>query len=126
LRASGVDEREAAVLRAGEWLRSVQNPDGGWGESCASYERNSFVGATSTPSQTAWAILGLLASGDETSSSLRAGVEYLERTQQDDGLWRETLATGTGFPKVFYLNYHLYRNSFPVLALGEYLKRRPA
>jgi squalene-hopene/tetraprenyl-beta-curcumene cyclase len=126
LRASGVDEREAAVLRAGEWLRSVQNPDGGWGESCASYERNSFVPAASTPSQTAWAILGLLASGDETSSSLRAGVEYLERTQQDDGLWRETLATGTGFPKVFYLNYHLYRNSFPVLALAEYLKRRPA
>jgi squalene-hopene/tetraprenyl-beta-curcumene cyclase len=125
LRAAGVDDRDVAVLRGGEWLRSVQNADGGWGESCASYDAHSFVAAPSTPSQTAWAILGLLASGDDTSSSVSKGVQYLAETQNPAGDWRESLATGTGFPKVFYLNYHLYRNSFPVLALSEYLKRRP-
>ncbi|MCX6597507.1 MAG: squalene--hopene cyclase [Acidobacteria bacterium] len=125
LKAAGYSDREAPVLRAGEWLRSIQNADGGWGESCESYDKNSFVPAPSTPSQTAWAVLGLLAGGDETSSSVLKGVQHLSETQQADGLWREALATGTGFPRVFYLNYHLYRNSFPVLALGEFLKRRP-
>ena len=125
LKAAGYSDREAPVLRAGEWLRSIQNADGGWGESCESYDKNSFIAAPSTPSQTAWAVLGLLAGGDETSSSVLKGVQHLSETQQDDGLWREALATGTGFPRVFYLNYHLYRNSFPVLALGEFLKRRP-
>ncbi|HYP14138.1 MAG TPA: squalene--hopene cyclase [Bryobacteraceae bacterium] len=124
LRAAGVSDREAAILRAGEWIRSIQNADGGWGESCASYDNHGFTAAPSTPSQTAWAILGLLASGDETSSSLAAGVEHLIETQRDDGTWDEKLATGTGFPKVFYLSYHLYRNSFPVLALSRYLKTK--
>jgi len=76
------------------------------------------------PSQTAWAILGLLAGGDTTSSSLQKGVEYLMETQKADGDWDEDLSTGTGFPGVFYLKYHLYRNSFPVLALSIYLKTR--
>jgi squalene-hopene/tetraprenyl-beta-curcumene cyclase len=125
LKAAGYSDREAPVLRAGEWLRSIQNADGGWGESCESYDKNAFMPAPSTPSQTAWAVLGLLAGGDETSSSVLQGVQHLSETQQADGLWREALATGTGFPRVFYLNYHLYRNSFPVLALGEFLKRRP-
>ncbi|MCX6593380.1 MAG: squalene--hopene cyclase [Acidobacteria bacterium] len=125
LKAAGYSDREAPVLRAGEWLRSIQNADGGWGESCESYDKNAFIAAPSTPSQTAWAVLGLLAGGDETSSSVLKGVQHLTETQQGDGLWREALATGTGFPRVFYLNYHLYRNSFPVLALGEFLKRRP-
>jgi squalene-hopene/tetraprenyl-beta-curcumene cyclase len=125
LRAAGVGDREAAVLRAGEWLRSVQNADGGWGESCASYDGRGFVPEKSTPSQTAWGLLGLLASGDETSSSLTRGARFLSETQTAQGHWRESLATGTGFPKVFYLNYHLYRNSFPVFALSEFLKRRP-
>ena len=125
LKAAGYSDREAPVLRAGEWLRSIQNADGGWGESCESYDKNAFIAAPSTPSQTAWAVLGLLAGGDETSSSVLKGVQQLTETQQGDGLWREALATGTGFPRVFYLNYHLYRNSFPVLALGEFLKRRP-
>ncbi len=125
LRAAGVDDREAAVLRGGEWLRSVQNADGGWGESCASYDGSGFVAAGSTPSQTAWAVLGLLAGGDETSESVIRGVAYLADNQREAGNWDEQLATGTGFPKVFYLNYHLYRNSFPVLALAEYLKHRP-
>jgi squalene-hopene/tetraprenyl-beta-curcumene cyclase len=122
LRAAGESDREAFILRAGEWLRSIQNADGGWGESCASYDCNSFAPAASTASQTAWAILGLLASGDTTSESLRRGVEYLVSTQKSDGTWEEDLATGTGFPRVFYLTYHLYRQSFPVLALSTYLK----
>ncbi len=126
LRAAGMDEREAPVLRGGEWLRSIQNADGGWGESCLGYDTHRFESASSTPSQTAWAVLGLLASGDDTSSSVIRGASYLAEIQEEAGNWQESLATGTGFPKVFYLNYHLYRNSFPVLALSEYLKRRPS
>jgi squalene-hopene/tetraprenyl-beta-curcumene cyclase len=122
LRAAGEDDREVHVLRAGEWLRSIQNADGGWGESCASYENGVFTAAESTPSQTAWAILGLLAGGDTTSQSVHKGIEYLVRTQRSNGSWNEELATGTGFPKVFYLHYHLYRLYFPLLALAEYAK----
>jgi squalene-hopene/tetraprenyl-beta-curcumene cyclase len=122
LQAAGESDREAHVLRGGEWLRSIQNADGGWGESCGSYDKGSFVPGPSTPSQTAWAILGLIAGGDTTSSSIQKGVEYLCRTQKQDGTWEESLATGTGFPRVFYLNYHLYRQSFPLLALAGYSK----
>jgi squalene-hopene/tetraprenyl-beta-curcumene cyclase len=122
LRAAGEDDREVHVLRAGEWLRSIQNADGGWGESCASYDNGVFTPAESTPSQTAWAVLGLLAGGDTTSQSVHKGVEFLLRTQRADGSWNEELATGTGFPKVFYLNYHMYRLYFPLLALSEYRK----
>jgi len=126
LEAAGESDREAYILRAGEWLRSIQNADGGWGESCASYSQKTFVPARSMPSQTAWAILGLLAGGDTTSHSLQKGVEYLMETQKADGSWDEALSTGTGFPGVFYLKYHLYRNSFPVLALSTYLKTKSA
>jgi squalene-hopene/tetraprenyl-beta-curcumene cyclase len=122
LRAAGEDEREAHILRAGEWLRSIQNADGGWGESCASYEHNRFVGGASTASQTAWALLGLFASGDSSSLSVRKGIEYLLQSQNEDGTWTERLATGTGFPRVFYLTYHLYKDSFPLLALATYVK----
>jgi squalene-hopene/tetraprenyl-beta-curcumene cyclase len=124
LQAVGESDREAHVLRAGEWLRSIQNADGGWGESCASYDQKTFVAAPSTPSQTAWAILGLIAGGDTTSSSLQKGVEYLMETQRADGGWEESLATGTGFPRVFYLQYHYYRHSFPILALSAYLQAK--
>lgn len=124
LRAAGMSDREAPILRAGEWIRSIQNADGGWGESCASYDNQCFTAAPSTPSQTAWAILGLLASGDETSSSLYSGVEFLIEKQTQDGTWDEELATGTGFPRVFYLSYHLYRNSFPLLALSRFAKAK--
>jgi squalene-hopene/tetraprenyl-beta-curcumene cyclase len=124
LAASGENDREAHVLRAGEWLRSIQNADGGWGESCASYDRNGYVGGPSTPSQTAWAILGLIAGGDAESLSVRHGIEYLLETQRSDGSWEEELATGTGFPKVFYLNYHLYKDYFPLLALASFVKPR--
>ncbi len=124
LRAAGESDREAYILRAGEWLRSIQNADGGWGESCASYEANCFVPAASTPSQTAWALLGLMAAGDTNSESVRKGIQYLIETQRADGTWDEELATGTGFPKVFYLTYHLYRHSFPLLALNAFLGAR--
>jgi squalene-hopene/tetraprenyl-beta-curcumene cyclase len=124
LQAAGVSDREAAVLRGGEWLRAVQNADGGWGESCESYSSNTFIPAPSTPSQTAWAILGLIAGGDDRSSSLQKGIEHLIRTQRADGQWEEELATGTGFPGVFYLSYDLYRNSFPLLALSSYSRRK--
>jgi squalene-hopene/tetraprenyl-beta-curcumene cyclase len=122
--AAGESDREAHVLRAGEWLRSIQNADGGWGESCGSYDRGTFAAAPSTPSQTAWALLGLLAGGDTNSLSVRSGIEYLLAKQRADGSWDEELATGTGFPKVFYLNYHLYKDYFPLLALASFSKRR--
>jgi squalene-hopene/tetraprenyl-beta-curcumene cyclase len=126
LAAAGVSELEAPVQRALEWVRANQNFDGGWGESCASYDENRYVAAASTPSQTAWAVLALLAGGDTTSASLKDGVEYLLRTQTSDGTWDEDLATGTGFPRVFYLSYHLYRHSFPVMALNCFLQTRTA
>lgn len=124
LRAAGESDREAYILRAGEWLRSIQNADGGWGESCESYREGRYVAGPSMPSQTAWAVLGLLAGGDRTSLSVQKGIEYLVETQREDGGWDEDAATGTGFPRVFYLSYHLYRISFPVLAMGEFLKTR--
>ncbi|HUP03286.1 MAG TPA: squalene--hopene cyclase [Bryobacteraceae bacterium] len=124
LAAAGESDREAHILRAGEWLRAIQNADGGWGESCASYDRGAFVPAPSTPSQTAWAILGLIAGGDAASLSVRHGIEYLMDTQRAGGSWEEKLATGTGFPKVFYLNYHLYKDYFPLLALAAFAKAR--
>ena len=124
LAAVGEDDHEPYIQRANEWLRSIQNADGGWGESCGSYDAGIYCLAPSTPSQTAWAILGLIAGGDTNSSSVQHGVEYLIRTQRQDGDWDEELATGTGFPKVFYLNYHLYKLNFPLMALAAYQKSR--
>jgi len=124
LRAAGESADSEPVRRAAAWLRSVQNRDGGWGESCASYDAGDFVGAPSTASQTAWALLGLLAAGEAESTAVERGVDYLIATQRDHGGWDEEAATGTGFPRVFYLTYHLYRDSFPVLALAEFLKAR--
>lgn len=107
-----------SIQRAANWLRAVQNRDGGWGESCAGYLRNHFVPAPSTPSQTAWALLGLVAAGEAGSGTVRRGVEFLLQTQLPEGGWNEDLATGTGFPNVFYLSYHLYRHYFPLMALA--------
>ncbi len=119
LRVSGDHGASDAVKRAARWIVTVQNSDGGWGESCASYVNDSYVAAPSTPSQTAWGILGLLASGDRSSPALERGVRFLLDTQRADGEWNESLATGTGFPNVFYLRYTLYRNYFPLLALTQ-------
>jgi squalene-hopene/tetraprenyl-beta-curcumene cyclase len=119
LRASGMSESEEPIRRAAAWIASVQNADGGWGESCASYAEDRFVAAPSTASQTAWALLGLLAAGDRGSHALLRGAEYLVETQRPDGEWDESPATGTGFPNVFYLRYTLYRDYFPLIALTE-------
>ncbi|MFN0106844.1 MAG: squalene--hopene cyclase [Bryobacteraceae bacterium] len=124
LRAAGESDREVHVLRAGEWLRAIQNADGGWGESPESYVEGTYVNASSTPSQTSWALLGLIASGDTRSDSIERAADYLVRTQRADGTWDEPQATGTGFPRVFYLHYHMYRNSFPLLALATFRKTR--
>ena len=128
LQAMHEDDHEPYIQRANEWLRSIQNPDGGWGESCASYDNDLYTHAESTPTQTSWALMGLMAGGDTHSSSVRHGIEYLVRTQTEEGTWLEELATGTGFPKVFYLNYHYYRLYFPLLALAGFVKthRQPA
>ncbi|HKZ06081.1 MAG TPA: squalene--hopene cyclase [Methylomirabilota bacterium] len=119
LRAAHDRTASRAMFRAGRWLTSVQNADGGWGESCASYTEGHFVPAPSTPSQTAWGLLGLIAVGQGEGEALARGVRYLIETQKADGTWDETLATGTGFPGVFYLRYTLYRNYFPLLALSQ-------
>jgi len=122
LRAMNEDDHEPHIQRANEWIRSLQNADGGWGESCASYDQNGYVPAESTPSQSAWALMGLMAGGDTYSSSVQNGIKYLVKTQREDGDWSEELATGTGFPKVFYLNYHYYRLYFPLMALAMFVK----
>jgi squalene-hopene/tetraprenyl-beta-curcumene cyclase len=123
LEAIEVDNHEPMVQHAAEWLRSIQNPDGGWGETCGSYDDPHSKGiGPSTPSQTAWAVLGLLAAEDTRSDSVARGIAYLLRTQKKDGSWDEPYYTGTGFPRVFYLMYHLYRQYFPLLALTTYSK----
>jgi len=123
LEAIGVDHHEPYVQQAAEWLRMVQNPDGGWGETCESYDDATKRGVgPSTPSQTAWAIMGLLAASDTRSDSVARGIAYLLRTQKKDGSWDEPHTTGTGFPRVFYLVYTLYRDYFPLIALTAYAK----
>ncbi|HKD02094.1 MAG TPA: squalene--hopene cyclase [Terriglobales bacterium] len=123
LEAIGVDEHEPYIQQAAEWLRMVQNPDGGWGESCGSYDDPNLKGTgASTPSQTAWAIMGLLAANDTRSDCVARGIAYLLRTQKKDGSWDEPYYTGTGFPRVFYLMYHMYRQYFPLIALTTYKK----
>jgi squalene-hopene/tetraprenyl-beta-curcumene cyclase len=121
LQAMGVDHHEPYVQQGAEWMRMVQNADGGWGETCGSYDDATTRGiGPSTPSQTAWAIMGLLAAGDTRSDSVQRGILYLLETQRPDGHWDESQYTGTGFPRVFYLAYHLYRDYFPLIALSTY------
>jgi squalene-hopene/tetraprenyl-beta-curcumene cyclase len=129
LEAMGVWNHEPAIQQAAEWIRMVQNADGGWGETCASYDDPALRGiGPSTPSQTAWAVLGLLAAGDTRSDSVAKGIRWLVTKQMENGSWDEAAAgrnneavyTGTGFPRVFYLAYHLYRDYFPLLALTTY------
>jgi squalene-hopene/tetraprenyl-beta-curcumene cyclase len=122
LKATGAPHILDAVESAAKWLRSVQNPDGGWGESCRGYETGKFEPAASTPSQTAWAVLGLIAAGKTDAAEVIRGVKWLKENQRPDGTWDEKVTTGTGFPRVFYLSYHLYRDYFPLLALGTYTK----
>jgi squalene-hopene/tetraprenyl-beta-curcumene cyclase len=121
LRALNLDMNQAWLQKAKRWLESVQHADGGWGERCNTYDDPVFKGqGPSTASQTAWAVMGLCAFGDPDLPSLRCGIEYLIRTQNKDGSWSEDEITGTGFPKVFYLKYDMYRNAWPLLALATY------
>jgi len=115
---------DARIQRAAAWVRSRQNADGGWGELPRSYDDPSTKGdGPSTAAQTAWAVLTLLAAGDHTSTSLVRGITYLLETQRADGSWYDEAWTGTGFPRVFYLKYHLYATYFPLLALGTYREK---
>jgi squalene-hopene/tetraprenyl-beta-curcumene cyclase len=121
LSAAGFPAEAPECRRGAAWLRSVQNPDGGWGESPASYDEPKLRGqGPSTASQTAWAILGLLAAGEQESEAVARGIRFLLETQGEDGSWPEDQFTGTGFPRVFYLKYHLYRLYFPLMALARY------
>jgi squalene-hopene/tetraprenyl-beta-curcumene cyclase len=113
------------ITRGSNWLTSVQNPDGGWGETCESYKNKALKGkGDSTASQTAWAIIGLLAAIEAgvvvDREALDRGIDWLVKTQQPDGTWNEDWFTGTGFPQHFYLKYHLYQQHFPLTALGKY------
>ncbi len=119
--AAGVAPGHASIRRAVRWLEAHQNEDGGWGEDPRSYDEPKWIGrGPSTASQTAWALLALHAAGEE-STAVRRGVEWLVATQRPDGGWDEPQYTGTGFPSDYYINYHLYRLTFPIMALGRCL-----
>ncbi|HET6909084.1 MAG TPA: squalene--hopene cyclase, partial [Mycobacteriales bacterium] len=121
--AAGVDPSDRRLQRAVRWLHRHQNPDGGWGEDLRSYDDLAWAGrGASTASQTAWALLALLAV-DDRSDAVERGVAWLSSTQRPDGGWDEPQFTGTGFPGDFYINYHLYRLVFPISALGRYSRR---
>ena len=121
LRALNIEMQQPWLLRAREWLESVQHEDGGWGERCNTYDDPVFKGqGPSTASQTAWALMGLCAFDEPDLPSIKRGIEYLIRTQNPDGSWSEDEITGTGFPKVFYLKYDMYRNAWPLLAFATY------
>ena len=130
LNAAGIEPDEPMVARAVDWLTAIQNTDGGWGEDCNSYDldRTGHVPAPSTASQTAWALLGLMAAGEVDSPAVRRGIDWLTANQDADGLWGQEMYTGGGFPRVFYLRYHGYPKYFPLWAMARYrnLKRSNA
>jgi squalene-hopene/tetraprenyl-beta-curcumene cyclase len=128
LRCIGEDMRQPWIVRARDWLESCQNEDGGWGETCASYEDSTLKGrGPSTASQTAWALMGLISATDSSRPgaydcrSIRRGIGFLIETQNADGSWPEPDTTGTGFPGVFYLRYDMYRNNWPLMALAHFV-----
>ncbi len=122
LKAAGVDSSSPVMRRAVQWLVSKQRPDGGWGEDGTSYwpDQPRGEGKASTPSQTAWALLGLMAAGEVNHAAVINGIRYLTGSQNKDGLWDEKLYTAVGFPRVFYLRYHGYKAFFPLWALARY------
>jgi squalene-hopene/tetraprenyl-beta-curcumene cyclase len=122
LNAVGIDSAAPEVRRAVDWLLSIQNADGGWGEDATSYklDYHGHEPAPSTASQTAWALLGLMAAGAVDRPAVARGIAYLSDTQGADGLWPEARYTATGFPRVFYLRYHGYPKFFPLWAMARY------
>ncbi|MSQ32443.1 MAG: hypothetical protein EXR59_04300 [Dehalococcoidia bacterium] len=127
LEAAGEDMSQPYIRKAVQWLERHQNPDGGWGENSHTYSDPSMRGlGPSTASQTSWALMALLAAGGKSSEIVRNGVKCLLSNQKSDGTWDEPYFTGTGFPRDFLINYHLYRHYFPLTALGRYRKATPA
>ncbi|MBV1688651.1 squalene--hopene cyclase [Novosphingobium sp. G106] len=128
LARAGIDRQHPMIVKAVNWLKTIQNADGGWGETCDSYalDRKGHEPAPSTASQTAWAVLGLMAVGEGDSASVERGIRWLVANQAADGLWGQELYTGGGFPRVFYLRYHGYPCYFPVWALARYRNLRQA
>ncbi|MEA2982439.1 MAG: squalene-hopene/tetraprenyl-beta-curcumene cyclase [Alphaproteobacteria bacterium] len=122
LHAAGVGHAAPEMRKAAAWLIAIQNADGGWGEDGSSYKLDyrGYEPAPSTASQTAWALLGLMATGDVNDPAVKRGVEYLQKNQGDDGFWHEARFTAVGFPRVFYLRYHGYPKFFPLWALARY------
>ena len=122
LNAAGVRPEAPEIRKAVEWLAAIQNADGGWGEDGSSYklDYHGYEAAPSTASQTAWAVLGLIAAGALVHPAVARGIKYLAETQEPDGLWNERRYTATGFPRVFYLRYHGYAKYFPLWALARY------
>ena len=122
LNAAGIEHDASEMRKAAGWLASIQNTDGGWGEDGTSYKLDykGYEPAPSTASQTAWAMMGLMAAGEVGHPAVARGAEYLARTQGDDGFWNEPRFTATGFPRVFYLRYHGYSKFFPIWALARY------
>ncbi|MEK7484755.1 MAG: squalene--hopene cyclase [Planctomycetota bacterium] len=124
LKAVGFDMKSEPIQRCVSWLKSHQNTDGGWGESCYTYEDIKTKGVgKSTASQTAWALIALMSAGETEETVLRRGVDYLLQTQLENGDWNEPEMTGTGFPRILYLRYHMYRHYFPLKALKLYQER---
>jgi squalene-hopene/tetraprenyl-beta-curcumene cyclase len=116
----GVPPTDSRLRRAAAWLEEIQNPDGGWGEDGRSYDDPAWIGrGPSTASQTAWALIALHALGERTPA-VELGLAWLVEHQREDGTWDEPEYTGTGFPGHFFINYHLYRLSFPLMALGRW------
>jgi squalene-hopene/tetraprenyl-beta-curcumene cyclase len=128
LNAAGVDHAAPEMRKAVAWLVRIQNPDGGWGEDATSYKLDyrGYERAPSTASQTAWALLGLMAAGEVDHAAVEQGVAFLARLQGEDGFWDEPRYTATGFPRVFYLRYHGYSKFFPLWALARYRNLKAA
>ena len=128
LNAAGLDPASDVVRKSVDWLVSIQNADGGWGEDGESYrlDYKGYEPAPSTASQTAWALMGLMAAGEVDHPAVTKGVAYLASMQGEDGFWTEKHFTATGFPRVFYLRYHGYAKFFPMWALARYRNLKAA
>lgn len=122
LEQTDIPKTDPMYRKAVQWLKKVQRADGGWGEDNMSYHDDGYRGEfhTSTAFQTAWALLGLMAAGETESPEVKAGIDYLLATQEEDGVWNDPCFTAPGFPRVFYLKYHGYDKFFPLWALGRY------